>query len=619
MDQYLPQLLKQGVIEPETQKKLDPYVKQLEPFYLYFKADQLSKAGQTDRAIETYQQALTGLQRPLQLGDLKQYLDAKTSVVFQQIVQDFQIDYHGKTHRALGEIYAKRGQHDQAIAKYQQAIRVLDRKPTTSNTFATKGANEKRATYFLMGQAYAALKQTDRAFQTFQTVLNLQTKDPDIIEQANTYWELASLEQQRGNLDQAQKQIETAIERLESQPPTKTPAKSDAAKAQPVAKSRYKSYLNLVDYLDSKRNYYDFYVGLLMQRHQQDPRVGYDVLAFQAVERSRSRSLRTLRYSDPKVAIAEAEKQALKATLNTSLKNLQLRMPENTMLLSYHLGDQQSYLWQITRNGFQTHSLPPRAQIEKAARQFRDQIQAKNYSATRSLKIAIATPKNEPNPNSAKVNPAASLSEMLLRPIAPSLNNQTIMITADGALQYIPFNALPKPAIGNSATNNVIPLLIEHEVVGLPSAFMLGFNQNKPSIAAKTLAIFADPVYHNLDDRVKTTQPKSPITFYDRLPGTGQEANAITTLIPQDQQWRNYDFDASYRNAINNQLNQYRIIHFATHGQFDSEKPQRSGMVFSSLDATGLPQRGLFSTVVNPFPRKVPALRFVCPLHENLQ
>ena len=39
-------------------------------------------------------------------------------------------------------------------------------------------------------------------------------------------------------------------------------------------------------------------------------------------------------------------------------------------------------------------------------------------------------------------------------------------------------------------------------------------------------------------------------------------------------------------------LGQYRYVHFATHGFLDSERPGLSALVFSMVDAQGIPQDG---------------------------
>jgi CHAT domain-containing protein len=44
------------------------------------------------------------------------------------------------------------------------------------------------------------------------------------------------------------------------------------------------------------------------------------------------------------------------------------------------------------------------------------------------------------------------------------------------------------------------------------------------------------------------------------------------------------DFEASRATAMSPELSQYRMIHFATHGLVDSERPELSGLVLSLVD-----------------------------------
>ena len=52
------------------------------------------------------------------------------------------------------------------------------------------------------------------------------------------------------------------------------------------------------------------------------------------------------------------------------------------------------------------------------------------------------------------------------------------------------------------------------------------------------------------------------------------------------------DFKASRTTATSADLSQYRIVHFATHGLLNSERPELSGLVFSLVDEQGKPQDG---------------------------
>ena len=48
-----------------------------------------------------------------------------------------------------------------------------------------------------------------------------------------------------------------------------------------------------------------------------------------------------------------------------------------------------------------------------------------------------------------------------------------------------------------------------------------------------------------------------------------------------------FDFDANYNWANSPQLQQYRYLHFATHGFVDSINPELSGIVLSLFDKQG--------------------------------
>jgi CHAT domain-containing protein len=52
------------------------------------------------------------------------------------------------------------------------------------------------------------------------------------------------------------------------------------------------------------------------------------------------------------------------------------------------------------------------------------------------------------------------------------------------------------------------------------------------------------------------------------------------------------DFKASRATAMSRELQQYRILHFATHGLLNSKHPELSGIVLSLLDEKGNPEDG---------------------------
>jgi CHAT domain-containing protein len=154
--------------------------------------------------------------------------------------------------------------------------------------------------------------------------------------------------------------------------------------------------------------------------------------------------------------------------------------------------------------------------------------------------------------------------------------------------------------------NSYTPLLVNHEIVSLPSASTIAIirselKDRKP--APKTLVTIADPIFNRNDDRFKTSpqQPNTTTTIpsaanrsardmavtLDRLKYSRQEALEILALVPENQRFSAFDFVASRTTATKPDLSQYRIIHLATHGLLNTIHPQLSGVVLSLVDEKG--------------------------------
>ena len=184
------------------------------------------------------------------------------------------------------------------------------------------------------------------------------------------------------------------------------------------------------------------------------------------------------------------------------LKEIQEQvLDDQTLLLEYALGDERSYLWAVSRSSMSSYQLPGRTEIEKAARGVYELLTARQPK-----------PSETPQQLHARVTQAeaqywqkaASLSETLLGPVAGQLGTKRLLIVSEGALQYLPFAALPKPRIegergkakvesewakgqedGQGArgkgqepgsqqdTRPLTPLIVDHEIVSLPSASVM--------------------------------------------------------------------------------------------------------------------------------------------------
>ena len=307
-------------------------------------------------------------------------------------------------------------------------------------------------------------------------------------------------------------------------------------------------------------------------------------------------------------------------------------LDKDTLLLEYVLGDEGSYLFAVTPSSIRSFELPKRAEIEQASRRVYDLLLARQpvRGETVSQRQARIDKADADYPAAA-----AALSQVVLGPVAGMLSDQRLLIVADGALQFVPFGVLPVPGIrgqgsgigektinqraSNCSLPDPCPLIADHEIVSLPSASAMAVMRRelqgrKP--AEKLVAVLADPVFDPEDPRLKLAQqtPSSQPTaaalpaeldrairsvglFNDRgslsrLPFTREEAEAILAVAPAGQGTKAIDFKASRATATSAELGHYRIVHLATHGLLNTERPELSGIVLSLVDEHGKPQDG---------------------------
>jgi CHAT domain-containing protein/tetratricopeptide (TPR) repeat protein len=292
-------------------------------------------------------------------------------------------------------------------------------------------------------------------------------------------------------------------------------------------------------------------------------------LSLSAMEARRTNSVR------PSVGVAK--------TLDAA--EIQASLDDRTVLLQYSLASRASYVWIATRDSLRVVELADRATIESAARRVYDDL--KSYRATRAS-ISAQASRDE-------------LAALVLAPVIPLVgrDHDRLIVASDGALGYVPFGVLPVTRAGDPEA-----LLDAFEVSSVPSmSAVVAQRRRAAQPAPKTLAIFADPVFAAADPRLTTRGnagtgavagpfANAPVRL-ERLPATGAEASAISSLVAQDSKLVLTGFDANREQVLNASLDDYRIVHFATHGLVDSRYPGLSALAFSQFDAAGRPLNGL--------------------------
>jgi tetratricopeptide (TPR) repeat protein len=512
---------------------------------------------------------------------------------------------------------------------------------------------------------------------TLTRVISAPRYEADVLQEA------ARIAMKQGNYVAAQKQIEQALTLLET-------FRSSVASQE--LRTGFRSTIN---------SFYDVWIESLMQQHAQQPSGNFAALAFAAIEQARARSLlETLSEShtnirqgvDPALVQRERELQqrlaakaelltrrrptkAAQAELAELQKEVQMLLIEhralteqirasspayaaltnpqplnlsgvqqqlldaNTLLLEYYLGEERSYLFAVTANSLHTFTLPKRATITPLAQQFYEAVaNAGRPISASSLAQMAAQQKQAVRAADAA---GAALSQELIAPAAALLGTKRLLIVGEGALQYVPFGAIPSPPSplrvsgfgfreqnakretqnAKLKTQNSKPMIAAHEIITLPSASTLAVLQSglaaRPS-APQTIAILADPVFEADDDRLRsiaqTTKPASNLAAelqrahrdssettergnFVRLPFTRAEADAILAVAPKSQTKIALNFAANRAAATNGELAHYRYVHFATHGLLNNVHPELSGLVLSLVNARGQPQNGFLRTM----------------------
>ncbi len=528
----------------------------------------------------------------------------------------------------IGSVYSALGEKQKALEYYSQSL------PLRRATGDRRG---EATTLHNIGRVYSDLGEKQKALEYYSQSLPLFRATGDRRGEATTLYGIAYAKRAQGNLTEALTNIESSLKIIEN---LRTKI------ASPELRSSY---------FATVQNHYEFYIDLLMQLHKTNPKSGYDTKALEASERSRARSLlellqesnaniregispdllqqeksvqqqlddiekqriETISSPNPNATkIDEIDKQRLALLqqyqeVQTKIRTASPRyaaltqpqpltlpeiqkqiLDENTILLQYSLGKDRSYLWVVTSTGVTSYELPKRADIETAAKNFLETITS---PIQRDIPQQVA-------------QASANLGQVILQPAAAQLGNKRLLIVPDGVLHYTPFQALNISQTAGQNTN--VPLIVEHEIITLPSASTLAilrqnYGDRKPP--SRNLAILADPVFSPEDERIKgkitqaTTEKLEANNLGlnqslrasnrqwppERLAFTRQEAQTISSLFPSASSSQKIDFDASRTTATDGSLANYQIVHFATHGLANSQNPELSGIVMSMVDDKG--------------------------------
>jgi CHAT domain-containing protein len=270
-------------------------------------------------------------------------------------------------------------------------------------------------------------------------------------------------------------------------------------------------------------------------------------------------------------------------------------LDDRAALVEYLLGENRSLVWVVTRSKVTASALPARKEIE-------DQVVAyRKLLSERASVLTVHQSLREIGRLGAK------LYHSIFQPIeAATASSRTLIIVSDGVLDYLPFEALVTSS-GSPASGKDRPSYLAERftIVYGPSASALATIQvmNRETVTPpKMLLAFGDPVTtssadmtafssanHGSGSVLKTREPSASDDYAERgfslarLPYARDEVLAISKLFPVSQRHIYLGAEAREETAKSEKLDDFRYIHFASHGFLDETRPGRSGILFSQV------------------------------------
>jgi len=246
-----------------------------------------------------------------------------------------------------------------------------------------------------------------------------------------------------------------------------------------------------------------------------------------------------------------------------TLEQTQKQMLDNkTAFLEYCLGKENSYAFVITKGKFKIFPLPPAKKIKEQVSEY---LKAITDKGNQDFSIGY---------------------ELFTMLVLPGLDEKTekLVFIPDDILHYLPFETLL------SQKGKKRWLIEDYKIAYTPSISSLReiiqrkrLSEIKPK---KDLLAFGDPFFGS-DEEVASARDSSqtirPIGVFNvsRLEFSGMEVERIASLFKKTRIDVFKREKASEERLKDLKLEDYKILHFATHCLIDDKKPERSSIVFS--------------------------------------
>lgn len=249
----------------------------------------------------------------------------------------------------------------------------------------------------------------------------------------------------------------------------------------------------------------------------------------------------------------------MKAKIEADLEALKSKLEPDELVLNLFVTDRAIVIFSISSTNHELHLI---------------QCNISDFNAIAGrTKSRLSTPGDM----DGTIADIQDVSDIILSPIKDRLNKfKRLVIIPDGILNGIPLTILSK------SSEHYVPLIMEHEVLFTPSiSYLITQRDSEYQFEAGKLLAVADPYYGSR--AVPEIYRDDSITFYKRavesfnlfspLPETRLEVENVSRFFRPDEVEFLLGNEASEAAIAAANLQQFRYLHFATHGILGNQIP----------------------------------------------
>jgi CHAT domain-containing protein/tetratricopeptide (TPR) repeat protein len=272
-------------------------------------------------------------------------------------------------------------------------------------------------------------------------------------------------------------------------------------------------------------------------------------------------------------------------------------LDQDSILLEYFSGKKNSVLFAVTRDDIRSYTLPGDENLADRIQQIRAVLQ----------KPDPVWEESEHSYSNYKKY-AADLYLTLIQPAASLLaGKQKIVIAPDGALHYLPFESLLTESAASAKTDfsKLAYFGARYEIQYVPSVSVLGAVETAQTSRGERnqLIAFADPSLPGVSNSMGSSAVREWSSALGPLPNARIEVNGISHLYKANDSLILIGPEATEKSVKTAKLDQYKMIHFASHGLIDEQNPQFSALVLGGDPKSGedgyLTMREVFDLKLN--------------------